>query len=64
MGEKGGSGMEIKKVRRRAPGVQEPVDDDQRYLRELDLSLSRQRKMLESLTVTVAATGRYCCLAA
>lgn len=56
--------MEIKKVRRRAPGVQEPVDDDQRYLRELDLSLSRQRKMLESLTVTVAATGRYCCLAA
>jgi hypothetical protein len=33
---------------RRAPGVQEPADDDQRYLRKLDLSLSRQRKMLES----------------
>jgi hypothetical protein len=35
----GRGGMEIKKLRR-APGVQEPVDDDQRYLRELDLSLS------------------------
>lgn len=50
MGGKGGSGMEIKVVTR-APGVQEPADDDQRYLTELDLSLRRQRKMLEPLTV-------------